>query len=422
MKFFSLNSKHVSMPAKLRQNGATVATKVTPLHLIKFNEVIVMPAFKNIYVTFKATLKCNLACQYCYGRDNHAQGSEMSNDEISRGIQFACKYASIVGAKSLTICWHGGEPFLLAKKLPGIIEYANDLFSKNGIKVIHGTQTNATLLKPDTYELIKKYFDGFVGVSIDLFSKYRTFPSGKDSTQIAINNIDNALAFGIRCGAINLITKDNLSRIDDIYDFYKKRKMNVRLSRVFPINQSDTLSSPMYVSDEEYAGAMIRFFDRWANDPNPANNTDIVKLIADLLLGAPSLCLREADCHKRYMAFSPGGDIFPCAEFDVSESIIGNFLTQTPEDFIKSNAREKIAAMAPIPEKCHQCRFMPTCNGGCFRERFMLGYPYRCKSNIIYWNHVLKWIESKGGKLYILKRKSIEEKKMILNKILNMNV
>ena len=381
-----------------------------------------MPAFKNIYVTFKATLKCNLACQYCYGRDNHAQGSEMSNDEISRGIQFACKYASIVGAKSLTICWHGGEPFLLAKKLPGIIEYANDLFSKNGIKVIHGTQTNATLLKPDTYELIKKYFDGFVGVSIDLFSKYRTFPSGKDSTQIAINNIDNALAFGIRCGAINLITKDNLSRIDDIYDFYKKRKMNVRLSRVFPINHSDTLSSPMYVSDEEYAEAMIRFFDRWANDPNPANNTDIVKLIADLLLGAPSLCLREADCHKRYMAFSPGGDIFPCAEFDVSESIIGNFLTQTPEDFIKSNAREKIAAMAPIPEKCHQCRFMPTCNGGCFRERFMLGYPYRCKSNIIYWNHVLKWIESKGGKLYILKRKSIEEKKMILNKILNMNV
>ena len=381
-----------------------------------------MPAFKNIYVTFKATLKCNLACQYCYGRDNHAQGSEMSNDEISRGIQFACKYASIVGAKSLTICWHGGEPFLLAKKLPGIIEYANDLFSKNGIKVIHGTQTNATLLKPDTYGLIKKYFDGFVGVSIDLFSKYRTFPSGKDSTQIAINNIDNALASGIRCGAINLITKDNLSRIDDIYDFYKKRKMNVRLSRVFPINHSDTLSSPMYVSDEEYAEAMIRFFDRWANDPNPANNTDIVKLIADLLLGTPSLCLREADCHKRYMAFSPGGDIFPCAEFDVSESIIGNFLTQTPEDFIKSNAREKIAAMAPIPEKCHQCRFMPTCNGGCFRERFMLEYPYRCKSNIIYWNHVLKWIESKGGKLYILKRKSIEEKKMILNKILNMNV
>ena len=380
-----------------------------------------MPTFRNIYVTFKVTLKCNLACQYCYGRDNHAQGSEMSDDEIQRGIQFVCKYASIVGAQSLTICWHGGEPFLLAKKLPHIIEYANKLFSIYGIKVTHGTQTNATLLKPDTYALIKKYFDGFVGVSIDLFSKYRTFPSGKDSTNIAVNNIDNALASGIRCGAINLITKDNLNRIDDIYDFYKARKMNVRLSRVFPINHSDIMSSPMYVSDEEYAEAMIHFFDRWANDTDPAENTDIVKLIADLLLGVPSLCLREADCHKRYMAFSPGGDIFSCAEFDVPESIIGNFLTQDPEDFIRHNRREKIATMAKVSEKCHQCKFMPTCNGGCFRERFMLGYSYRCKSNIMYWNHVLKWIESKGGELYILKGKSVEEKKTIINRILNLN-
>lgn len=378
-----------------------------------------MSTFKSIYVTFKVTLKCNLACQYCYGRDNNAQGKEMSDDEIQRGLQFVCEYASIVGTKNLTICWHGGEPLLFAKKLPAIIKYANELFTEKGIKVSHGIQTNATLLKSDTYDLIKTCFDGFIGVSIDLFSKYRTFPNGKDSTEIAMRNIDNALSFGIKCGAINLITKDNLDRIDDIYDFYKKRKMNVRLSRVFPINHSDTLSSPMYISDEEYAGAMIRFFDRWANDPEPANNTDIVKLIADLLLGVPSLCLREANCHERYMAFSPGGDIFSCAEFDVPESVIGNFLEQQPEEFIKFNAREKIAAMAPVPEKCHHCRFEPTCHGGCFRERFMLGYPYRCKSNMIYWNHVVNWIESKGAALYILKGKSVEEKKTIINEMLN---
>ena len=380
-----------------------------------------MSTFKNIYVTFKVTLKCNLACRYCYGRDNYAQGTEMSDDEIQSGLKFVCKYASIVGAQSLTICWHGGEPFLLAKRLPAIIKYANDLFAKKGIKVAHGTQTNATFLTPDTYPFINTYFDGFVGVSIDLFSNYRTFPSGKDSTGIAIRNIDNALSTGIRCGAINLITKDNLDRIDDIYDFYKKRKMNVRLSRVFPISNSDMLSSPMYINDEEYAEALIRFFDRWTDDTNPANNTDIVKLVADLLLGVPSLCLREVDCHQRYMAFSPGGDIFSCAEFDVPESVIGNFFKQTPEEFIKSNAREKIAGRAPVPEKCHQCRFEPTCHGGCFRERFMLGYPYRCKSNKIYWDHIVKWIESKGGKLYVLKGKTTEEKKLIIDRILNKN-
>lgn len=376
-----------------------------------------MPSYKNIYVTFKVTLKCNLACQYCYGRDNHAQGLEMSDAEIKHGLDFISEYAEKVGAKSLTICWHGGEPLLLAKKLPDIIKYADDLFASKGIKTSHGTQTNATLLRPDTYELIKNHFGGFVGVSIDLFSKYRTFPSGKDSTEIAVANIDRALAAGIKCGAINLLTKDNIGRIDDIYDFYKARGMNVRLSRVFPINPNDTLSSPMYISDREYADAMIRFFDRWASDPQPADNTDIVKLVADLLLGSPSLCLREADCHKRYLAFSPGGDIFSCAEFDVPQSVIGNFLTQTPDEFLRSDARERIAAMAPIPEACHSCKFMPTCNGGCFRERFMVGYPYRCNSNKLYWEHIVKWIEAKGGGLYILKNKSVEEKKALINQI-----
>lgn len=421
MKFFWPNSKFVSKQAKPKQNGAITAAKVIRLHLIKLNQFIAMSTFRNIYVTFKVTLKCNLACLYCYGRENHAQGAEMTDDEIQRGLQFVCKYASIVGAKSLTICWHGGEPLLLAKKLPAIIRYANDLFAEKGIKVYHGAQTNATLLSPNTYDLINNYFGGFIGVSIDLFSKYRTFSNGKNSTEIATRKIDDALSAGIKCGAINLITKDNLDRIDDIYDFYKERKMNVRLSRVFPIDHAETFTSPMYISDEEYARAMIRFFDRWANDTEPADNTDIVKLIADLLLGESSVCLREANCHKRYMALSPGGDIFSCAEFDVPESVIGNFLEQTPEEFIKSDARDKIAAMAPVPEECHSCKFEPTCHGGCFRERFMMGYPYRCVSNIMYWNHVVEWIESKSGALYILKGKSVEEKQRLISRMLNRN-
>ena len=244
----------------------------------------------------------------------------MTDEEIKSGLEFVCKYASAVAATHVTVCWHGGEPFLLTKRLPDILEYANALFARYGLKLSHGTQTNATLLTPKTYDLVKHYFDGFVGVSIDLFSSYRKFPSGKDSQEIAIHNIDAALSEGIRCGAINLLTKDNVERIDEIYDFYKVRDMNVRLARVFPISDTEDTASSMYLTDEEYANAMIRFFDRWVNDPQPANNTDIVKLVADLLLGTPSICLREPNCHERYMAFSPGGDIFSCAEFDVPES------------------------------------------------------------------------------------------------------
>lgn len=373
--------------------------------------------FNHIYVTIKITLKCNLACQYCYGRDNHASGLQMTDEEIIRGIDFVHGYAVEVKAKSLMLCWHGGEPFLLSKKLPKFIEYANKRFSQSGISVTHGIQTNATLLLPSTFDMIKRYFNGFVGVSIDLYSGFRTFPNGKLSTDIAVRNIDIALENGIRCGAINLITQQNLSHIEDIYNFYKIRKMNVRLARVFPISDSEDMTSPMYVSDEQFANAMIEYFDIWANDTSPAKNSDIVGMIGDLLTGSPSLCLREQKCHQRYTALSPGGDVFSCAEFDVPESVIGNFLKQTPMEFAMSDSRELIAAKAPIPQECNGCNYLPVCHGGCFRERFMVGYSYRCKSNKLYWDHIVDWLKSKGASLYILKGKTREEKQQIIKQI-----
>lgn len=379
-----------------------------------------MVQYKNIYITLKATLKCNLACKYCYGRDNHDSGAEMSDEEIRTAIDFAVGYCSLVRAKSVVLCWHGGEPFLLARRLSSLISYANKEFAKANVVVAHAIQTNATLLLPCHYDLIKKYFNGYVGVSLDLFSSYRVFPNGELSFSRAITNIDRAIASGIRCGAINLITKDNVNHVDEIYDFYKKRGMNVRLPRVFPINPNEVLAkSDMYTSDEEYATALIKFFNRWANDPTPVNNTDIVKLIADLLLGIPSICLREEACHNRYLAFSPGGNIFSCAEFDSEDSIIGNFLKQTPKEFLHANMRELLANKAPVPDKCHKCKYEPTCHGGCLRERYMLGYSYRCESNKMYWDHIVKWIESKGGTLYMLRDKPLNERKRIINQLFN---
>lgn len=376
-----------------------------------------MSTFKNIYATIKVTLSCNLSCLYCYGRDNHAIGRQMTDTEIKSAIDFILKYTEEVKANSITICWHGGEPFLFIHKLPFFIEYANEIFSVKGFLIRHVIQTNATLLEPETFPIIKKYFDGFVGVSVDLFSKYRVFRSGVVSTDMAVRKIDNAIANGIKCGAINLLTKDNKNSIKQIYDFYKSRNMSVRLSRVFPIAKDFDTTSPMYLSDEEFADAKIEYFDIWAHDPQPAHNSDIVKLIGDLLLGKPSICLRESACHLRYLALSPGGEIYSCAEFDVPESIIGNFQTQTPHEFIASSARQKLSEKAAIPKSCESCKFYETCHGGCFRERFMIGFPWRCKSDKLYWEHIIKWLNKKGANLYMLRDKTPQQSREIIRKI-----
>lgn len=377
-----------------------------------------MSTNRSLFVTIKATLDCNLACKYCYGRDNHYVGEEMDDVQIKKGLNFVCEYAKLTRTSKLSICWHGGEPFILGeKRLQALLEYAAELFSKNGINYEFSTQTNAILLTSNYYPIIEKYFNGYVGVSLDLFSSFRVFKSGKVSTDIVVRNIDNALDAGIKCGAINLITKENINRIEDIYQFYKDRNMHVRLARVFPISTEDDQLNPMYVSDEEFASAMIKYFDLWINDANPAKNTDIIRLIGDLLLGRPSICLREKNCQERYLALSPGGDIYPCAEFDVPESVIGNFLTQTSEEFFNSDIRGSVFDRAPIPVQCNECRYETTCYGGCLRERFMLKYPFRCKSNIIYWDYIVSWIESKNCSLYMLRGKSREEIVKVMSEI-----
>lgn len=372
---------------------------------------------KHIFVTIKATLRCNLSCQYCYGRENSHLGEQMSTSEVEKALAFAYDYALTVGATSLTICWHGGEPLLMMSQLADFIEEANRLFNSTGIRVFHGLQTNGVALLPKHFDFIKKYLNGGIGVSLDLYSKYRTFPNGSVSTDFVVHNIDMAIKEGICLGAINLITQDNRHHIADIYNFYKERNINVRLARVFPISDMDESNSPMYLSDEEFAQAMIDYFDIWANDPHPTTNRDILSLVGDLMYGKPSICYRESECHKRYIALSPGGDIFTCAEFDVPDSVVGNFLTQSAKEFVASNARQRLANKAPIPTECASCRFERICHGGCFRERYTLGYPYRCKSNYIYWSHIEKWLRSKGAALYILQGKSPNEIRQILKRV-----
>lgn len=378
-----------------------------------------MKAYRSLFVTIKPTLSCNLACTYCYGRDNHSIGRTMDDEEIRKALQWVSEVAVLKNATHVELCWHGGEPFLLKPlRLEALLEYASNLFVQKGLKILHSVQTNGVLLTSDYYPVIRKYFNNFVGISLDLFSSQRVFRNGNVSSEIVIENIKSALDVGIKCGVINLLTKQNVSRIDEIYRFYRDHNIDVRLARVFPISDDFDPNDAMYLSDEEYSGAMIRYFDLWAQDVMPARNGDIIKLIGDLVLGRPSVCLREKACHERYIALAPGGAVYSCAEFDVPESEIGNFLTESPEDFIKSDARSRLAEKAPVPAECAGCKFCKTCHGGCFRERFMLKYPYRCKANIMYWNHVVSWLESKGCSLYMLEGKSREYSVEVLSSLL----
>ena len=89
-------------------------------------------------------------------------------------------------------------------------------------------------------------------------------------------------------------------------------------------------------------------------------------------------------------------------------------MEQAPEEFAKMDSRDGFFEKYPVPDSCSGCRYFKTCYGGCLHDRYAAGYPYKCKSNRIYWDHLVKWLEKKGLGLYALEKSTPQEAKQIM--------
>ena len=255
-----------------------------------------------LYVILKPTLLCNLACRYCYARSDCQKGVVMPLEEIIKAIDFICDYSKLQGITHVRLCWHGGEPFSMDTKVfRTALDYSRKKFAEYNLALRQTVQTNLTLLNDEKIELTKEFFSGRLGVSVDVNSHLRVDHAGNDMEHLIIEKLDYALNKGIKCAAITQINKNNFRQIDRIYHFFKERDMFVRLSRIFPITSDYDRTDPMYLTDEEYAQAEIDFFDIWTNDPKPLRNDENIHLLGDLLLGRPSLCVRQKNCQKVYL-------------------------------------------------------------------------------------------------------------------------
>ena len=363
-----------------------------------------------LYVILKPTLLCNLACHYCYAREDCQKGQVMSRNEIIQAIDFICNYAKLSRMTHVRLCWHGGEPFSLDTRIfASSLDYARKKFAQEKLALHQTVQTNLTLLNDEKIELTKEFFSGRLGVSVDIGTHLRVDHAGNDMEDTIIEKLDYAIENGIKCAAITQITKNNLHDIEKIYRFFKDREMFVRLSRIFPISADYDRDDSMYLTDQEYAQAEIDFFNIWTTDPHPMRNDENIHLLGDLLLGRPSLCVRQENCQQVYLSIAPGGKIFPCGEFDTADAEIGNYLKQTPEEFLASDSRNGFYKKYPVPKSCFSCRSCKTCYGGCLHDRCIAGYPYKCKSNKIYWDYLVHWLKERGLGLYALEKATPEE-------------
>lgn len=370
-----------------------------------------------MYVIFKPSLHCNLRCRYCY--EQHAPNRcEMTDAELEQALRFLMALAKLRGDRRMTLCWHGGELFSVPlEKLIRGMALAEQLSAETGIKIKQSAQTNLTLATPAHADLVKRFLGGHIGVSLDVGSKCRLMANGEDAEPLITEKLDMMRSSGVHCGAITMITRQNLHDIPKIYEFFAQRRMCARLSRVFPLEYPFDASDEMFVTDEEFAQAEIEYFETWLADTGHYPDADIIRLLGDMLIGRPSTCARSGKCAGEHISVSPDGGLFSCAHFDATDKSIGNFKTDAPETVL-ANVRKFTTDHCRPPSSCSACRYFRICHGGCVSHLVNFGFPYECKADKIYWAHLERWLSRFGLGLYDLAGKSSEEIRRVLADIL----
>jgi uncharacterized protein len=114
-------------------------------------------AAKPSSVIMQPTTLCNLNCSYCYLP--HRRHARRMLPAVAQAV--AASIAPWTGRTTMEVCWHGGEPLTAGR---AHLARLMDHFA--GLDVVHGVQTNATLVDEAWADFLAER-GIHVGVSID---------------------------------------------------------------------------------------------------------------------------------------------------------------------------------------------------------------------------------------------------------------
>ncbi|WP_288733134.1 radical SAM peptide maturase [uncultured Parabacteroides sp.] len=152
-------------------------------------------------IVIEMTQCCNLRCVYCaygelYNKDELRKDANLSFSDFR--IFFDYLYTSYFNdtnnnstMKKINICFYGGEPLLRFDQIKDIVDYVS-VRNKSNLHFTFSITTNGILLTNRVVEfLYKNDFTILISIDGDKYNNaYRLFPSGKESFDLLINNID----------------------------------------------------------------------------------------------------------------------------------------------------------------------------------------------------------------------------------------
>jgi uncharacterized protein len=354
----------------------------------------------------KPTHLCNLSCKYCYNDD--VRQPVMKVETLRRSIEQTFDYVRrFEGDRLASFIWHGGEPMIAGRAfyeqaLAFQAQYGAEAKSENLI------QTNGTLIDEQWIEFFKQARFS-ISISIDgpsaLHDQFRVDRQGRGSHHRVLAAIDAVAAAGIPFGVCVVISRANVDRVDELYDFLAARRLPFN---VIPLNRSGAARENFLdvgLEAEEYADAWIPLYDRWFDaNRDYVYCSDFIYKTRAILLGQPADCIGLAQCSNSNISIDPIGDVYPCASLSGhADTKYGNICSQDLADILDSPVARDYRNRR-IDEQCSRCKWQHVCHGGCQARAYKFFQDhhrrdYYCPSLFRIYEHIEKRLLEKATEL-----------------------
>lgn len=312
-------------------------------------------------VQFEVTYGCNNNCIFCYNSKQLKKKTELNTQEAISIIR------DMASCGVMSVNFNGGEP-LYREDYFDIVAEADRLAMD-----IH-MNTNAGLIDSFTARLIARYFKSICTTVLSGNSEIHDRLSGrKGALKDAVSGIRNLQANSVYVAANIMLSKRNLSSLNETFDFMRDCKIrSVLVTRYIPIKGKN---DELHISDKEFLDAIESLY----------MYNDIHKCFDRISLPQPfPLCHAPQKLRKKIAesniacniglctaSISSNGDLTPCNL--VKEPVLGNLKEDSFLTLWSGFEGTEYCMSKHLKEKCIICPDIAYCGGGCKGYNDMAG-------------------------------------------------
>lgn len=316
----------------------------------------------------KISKYCNLRCSYCYEFEELGQRKRMSLEQLRAFFTNVRDSVIAQGRTRIHFVWHGGEPLLVPLEYYGHIgELQRDVLGSS-IEYINLLQTNLTVLTDRHIEFLQaqRFFTQPIGVSFDVYGDQRVDTRGRLKTETVLANLQRLRDTNIRFGAIVVLARNTLPRIQEIYRFYDSLGIPMRLLPFYKIANDSQIDAHALHFDE-VTGAFKRIFDEWLSSENAtsvAPLSDYLKYALAAIAGGQAL-KHDPDDQEHVFLVDTNGDTFGVADTYEPSHRYGNLFDQPLREVWDSADRQTAVQQAcdRMSQFCEGCPYFGHCPG-----------------------------------------------------------